>query len=426
MKARSLFGGTIYPALTKDLISLLKSLYVAVIDFKIISYEQYFDIKFRFKEIPQLPSEMLMEIGKHITDGVTWKNFISSGNEIYKAVKPIKKEKVAELSNHLWTLIKKFPDWQWDWISVLSNVNTKWHNIIDDFPLKESLWNATLVPTLFEDLWTAISRNPNIVLDNVLSHPSLPWYFLSLSRNINIPLWFIKETPHLKWNWGEISSRKDVTWDIVIKNPKLPWDIGGLSRNENVTFDIVIQNPQLSWNHDLVQVTKNITWNDVINNPNYPWNYQYLSKIVPIEFVFEHPDFNWNWDRISSLISLETFLKYSNFSWDMRGLSRNKNIPFEIVKIYSHFNWDFEQLSSIVSIDTILNNLDYPWDWMVLSYRMPLNIIEEHPNWPWVYHESYISIASNPNLTWKFVVEHEHRPWGLDELSENNYGKERP
>lgn len=387
------------PNLIIDLTTLLKSLHVVVTGFELIDIEDYFTLNFSFKEIPKLPAEMLMEIGLKIDDAKTWKSYITSGKEIYKAVKPIKKKKVAELSNHLWTLIKLFPNMAWNWERILSNVNTTWDNIVNDFPLKEYLSNPALDLILHRKFWISISKNPNITLDNIMTRPQGPWYYLMLSKNTNIPLWYIKQNLHLNWGWNEISQRSDVTWDIVINNPTIPWNIKALSCNKNITLDIIIQNSQLAWDQRVVQTKADLTWDYVIKHPNYPWKYNSISGIAPIDFVFQHLDFNWNWYVISSKITLETFLKYPNFSWNMVGLSGNKNIPFDIVKQYYQLEWGFYDLSFRIPIEIILNNLNYPWHWGRISQHAPLEVIEKNPQLPW----SYFWLSSNPNLTWKFV-----------------------
>src|SRR5271155_5688011 len=93
---------------------------------------------------PLTIDDLLSKILGSISDGGT-----------YKAVRLVCQrwlaaagDRVDELSNHLWTLIDKYPNLKWSWGSIQSNPNTTW-KLIQRLPTL--LWN-----------WVNISKNPNI------------------------------------------------------------------------------------------------------------------------------------------------------------------------------------------------------------------------------------------------------------------------
>src|SRR5271155_4168072 len=84
---------------------------------------------------------------------------------------------IAKYSNHLWTLINKYPDEKWNWYWISTNPNITWE-IISGNP--DNPWN-----------WNGISQNPNIPWELINSH--------------------LRENPSNKeWDWD---------WDWISKSP---------------------------------------------------------------------------------------------------------------------------------------------------------------------------------------------------------------
>ena len=88
--------------------------------------------------------------------------------------------------NILWSLIKKYPnkDWNWYWIS----------------------------------------RNPNILLDIIEKYSDKPWDWGWISCNPNLTMEFIEKYPDKPWHWGWISDNKFLYNEIVYQK-KLKKDI---------------------------------------------------------------------------------------------------------------------------------------------------------------------------------------------------------
>ena len=71
--------------------------------------------------------------------------------------------------NHLQSLLKKFPNKDWNWARLSENPNITFQNVLD-YPDKP--WD-----------WIMLSKNPNITFQNVLDYPDKPWDWDGLSEN---------------------------------------------------------------------------------------------------------------------------------------------------------------------------------------------------------------------------------------------------
>ena len=109
------------------------------------------------------------EILKYIDDGATYKSAIWTCKRFWKYFESRHIEYVRKYSNHLWTLIKMFPDKKWDWFRISFNPNTTWNIIVNN---PQYNWYCP-----------GISTNPNITWDIVVNNPQYNWSFSDLSYN---------------------------------------------------------------------------------------------------------------------------------------------------------------------------------------------------------------------------------------------------
>nr|WIE95422.1 hypothetical protein [Microctonus hyperodae filamentous virus] len=130
----------------------------------------------------------------------------------------------------------------------------------------------------------------------------------------------------------------------------------------------------------LANLTKNrnITWHTIKKNPQFHWNYE----LLPI-----NPNITFD------LIQNSSFLRTHTYSPDI-----NRYIS-------SHVTWD-----------TVINHPEYPWDFYRLSERMPAEIIEQNPQYPW----RRSAFEKNPLLPWEFFQKRKSYPWHYNELMGNN------
>lgn len=63
-------------------------------------------------------------------------------------------------------------------------------------------------------------------------YPDKPWNWYSISQNPNITWEIIQQNPDKPWNWSSISINPNITWKIIQQNPDKPWCWYGISRNK--------------------------------------------------------------------------------------------------------------------------------------------------------------------------------------------------
>src|SRR5271170_285722 len=105
------------------------------------------------------PIEILIVISNHIRLGCTWKAFTQACKNVYKLNTIVA---INKYSNHLTTLLKKYPEWKWD-----------------------MYW---------------LSRNPNLSWSFVEAHPDWNWNVNEMSYNPNLSWSFVEAHPN--WNWS--------------------------------------------------------------------------------------------------------------------------------------------------------------------------------------------------------------------------------
>src|SRR5271170_4667431 len=107
---------------------------------------------------------------------------------------------VAKYSNHLWTLMDKYPDEPWCWRGISENPNTTWEMIEMSFRVDP------------EQKWSRLngSYNPNITWEIIESHPEKTWHWCHLSQNPNITWEIIEGHPEKSWDWNRISQNPNI------------------------------------------------------------------------------------------------------------------------------------------------------------------------------------------------------------------------
>src|SRR5271155_3872332 len=214
--------------------------------------------------------ELLKKILGFISDGGTYK----IARLVCKGWFTAAGDRVDELSNHLWTLIDKYPHVVWRWPDVQSNPNTTWKLIQR---ISTECWD-----------WFQISQNPNITWEFVKNNPGYPWS-ISLIRNPNITINNIKELN--KWDWENV----------------LSW----MSKNPNLTvWDLEEYKKDMSWN-----------WYNLCHNKNIPLEYSW-ERIRGHQslrhYITYHPD-------ITIEFINENMKQYDHFYYDI-GLSEHPNM----------------------------------------------------------------------------------------------------
>src|SRR5260221_14457508 len=95
--------------------------------------------------------DILSYLFKYINDGKTYKSILYSSKLFYDIMIKNYPGKRYQVYNQLWSLIKLYPDKDWDWNDISANNNTTL-DIIKNNP--DIPWN-----------WSRISTNHNITID---------------------------------------------------------------------------------------------------------------------------------------------------------------------------------------------------------------------------------------------------------------------
>ena len=78
--------------------------------------------------------------------------------------------------------------------------------------------------------WNAITYNPNLTMDYIISHPNIDWNFHYISFNDNITMEDIKAT-QIPWIWSHVSRNRSLTIEMVNSNINKNWYWPSISFN---------------------------------------------------------------------------------------------------------------------------------------------------------------------------------------------------
>lgn len=324
---------------------------------------------------------LLIEKVVDYVDGYTYKNIrLVSKLWLFES-----KDQIDKFSNHLWTLINKFPHEDWNWKYITSNRNTSWQKI-QQYPHRMNIGY--------------ICKNENALayyLTNSLKwHKHLPILFSYMSREL------ICQIPKCDWKIFYISKNKNLTWNFFYKY-KRPWDWYEIFQfvylNQNI-LDFLKNSNYISLEY--LSVNPYITWEFISTNPRIPWNWYFLSK-----------NLNITWSII---------LQFLSQSWDWNELSVRKDTTWEIIytNLYLPWNWDWISANPNITFEIITTYPQYPWNWVVLSSVIPINTIIKNPQFPWDWDE--IS-GYNHSITWRIIDQNLQLPWNWTNISFNTFCK---
>src|SRR5271155_2365028 len=105
-------------------------------------------------------NDLLAQILAYISDGATYKAARLVSSQWYIAAT----DRIEEFSDHLWTLINKFPDAEWSWYDVIENPNTPIEFIVDSETLtfKDITKKWGLTP---HQIMHQLAENPNMIFE---------------------------------------------------------------------------------------------------------------------------------------------------------------------------------------------------------------------------------------------------------------------
>ncbi len=287
---------------------------------------------------------------------------------------------------------------------------------------------AVLLELFPNENWDPISlsSNPLVNWGIVQANPQIKWRKEYLY--MNLPWNVLLENIDIADKWFYLSSR--VPWSFIKANPLYSWHIPGVSINPNITWDIVCENRYI-----------------YSNSKKHKWNYRGLSaqKFVTPEIVESTPGKSWD---IVLLAHNKNFklkdIKRINGKHRLYELySTNPNVTYEYVKRKANKPWNYFELykRGVIPLEEcytpnknifwthpdltwkwVLEHNEIKWDYESLSWSvMPWYVAKDNPE----YHEG---MSANSNITWQIVVDNFYgsdgrKLWNFDNMSENTFGK---
>jgi hypothetical protein len=153
-----------------------------------------------------LPPEIVDFLFSLVNDGKTYKAILETCKYFYNG----HKHRKSYFCNQLWTLIEKYPNKPWNWLSI--------------------------------------SQNPKITMELIEKHPEKPWNWVCIFNNPNLTLEFIEKHPERSEDWRRwhfISQNSNITMEIIEKHPEKPWDWCAISQNPNITMEFIEKDVEL-------------------------------------------------------------------------------------------------------------------------------------------------------------------------------------
>lgn len=247
--------------------------------------------------INYFPSDCIKIILSCTNDGSTYKNLLLTCRYFYMFLEINGDKWKKRFSNHLRTLLKFWPNSEWDWESISENINISWEFIQENQHLP---WD-----------WECVPSNPNVSLDIIMSDKRIKEKFYGLSGNRNLTIDIVLLHPSAEWDWASITENPAMTMEIIEKHPELPWDNWRISFNPNITWDFMQKYPEYEWGSSGRQI--GVTLDVVLKNSWSRWK--------------------WSWIAISenSNITWKTVQENPHIKWDSYGLAMNPNITLDII-----------------------------------------------------------------------------------------------
>jgi hypothetical protein len=187
--------------------------------------------------------------------------------------------------------------------------------------------------------WESLSHHENIPVDQILAHPELPWVYSErgVSAHPGLRLEHIQNNPALPWD-RSVAFRRALspraTYDQIMAAPDEPWSPECLASpnisSKEQLLDVLVpffkvstvystryiwQNLCLNKNltfrdlyaffcRGVLDISRedafvflcnpNITTADLAELPNEKWRYDFLSSVLPAEYLMKNK-LNWDW-----------------------------------------------------------------------------------------------------------------------------------
>ena len=209
-----------------------------------------------------------------------------------------------------------------------------------------------------------LSRHPDLTLDVLLKHSTLPWNFNSIMDHPNFHPSWASHFLFQYWDWNKLSHMADL--ETLNQYPSLFWNWRIITQKTCITD--MLKYPDIPWDFSALFV-RNITANEIpffrFFKTRFPlWKWQYFAK-------------NLTWNAFKTSIDLPWIWHIEDVQIEM-----NEFLPEDIwiISIFTDLcNW--VNLTINVHISIINDNPDLPWrtdylHWNKSTWRTPVQPIE--------------------------------------------------
>lgn len=308
--------------------------------------------------------------------------------------------------NHLQRLILQFPEKQWRWDLLLKNPNIDFQFYLEN-------------KSLFQ--YGDISANPNIVLEDVLSHPEIKWNFVELSDNENISMEEVFSHPEMDWKYQNMYWRTDITIHhilelerrgISISNAQSFWIV-----DANINLNDILSNPHVNWGDYVLfdySLNKRCTLDEILSLPKESWNWDNLSmnESIPVSDIVKTPHLPWNWEFISERATAEDLLMYPNENWSEEWLQNNRNFTVTDwlnIPILRNLKITVVKITDddVINHYNLLDKMEVDTTTLSLPVCLKYFGVED--------------CSMNPNLTYDFVFNNSDLNWSWSNISSNKF-----
>lgn len=270
--------------------------------------------------------------------------------------------------------------------------------------------------SLFPNLRTYIAPNPHLtiqmVLQDIQNNPSKKheWQFDYLSHAIPVDTLldhgFIPQRPDLitatslihvtidmlkktkdtiPWCWSVLPRHPDIKIADIVNHPELPWSLTagfGFVYNPNLTHQDILDYPYLFTDHyrrlAYMNLGKTIPFEEIQKHPDKPWTYHIFANpnvktIDQVQYLLNtyFQGINYNENTIKMYTCLNPNLTLPDllqlFGPDIVSYAvHNPNVTLEQLQQYPEEKWikQLHLMSHRVPLDYILEHPEIKWDWI--------------------------------------------------------------
>lgn len=300
--------------------------------------------------------DMFENIADFIHDGNTWKNLLCT----CKTLNKIQPKKMLELSNPLWSLIKKYPMWPWKMHGVSGSIWTTCNLVLQNLGMNfhwDVLCKRLTLTKQFMD--TLYSYKDSSNTHQKVAHEFMFSNVEVICTNPTLPFDFVLEHHEITWDWRSMTISIDVR--TILKHFRLPWYWTVLGANPTVTPSIV-DALSIQWSFDVLSANINLTEEFYESHLQEEWDIEWLgtNPCVTAKFIEMNPRFEWNFRKLSNADkALEMYEKFPNKKWALECLSHHPNITANFLKKHPNKKWNIQIVSQFVRSDgSLLEDID--------------------------------------------------------------------